>query len=150
MLNLGSSTNQSQCHVFVYGTLKPDQENFADYCENKVIEIQNAIAIGQLFALPMGYPAMVLNNQNPIAVQGYLLTFADTSILEALDELEDYDCDRNPAENLYNRQRLEIFDLNQQSLGLAWVYLMTAEQVQNLSGIPQPNGYWTAENSIKS
>ncbi|MBD2189752.1 gamma-glutamylcyclotransferase family protein [Pseudanabaena mucicola] len=148
--NLDSSINQSLCHVFVYGTLKPDQENFAKYCGSKVIASQNAIAFGQLFALPMGYPAMVLSEQNSIAVKGYRLTFADTSILESLDELEDYNCDRNPADNLYNRQLLEIFDLNQQSLGLAWVYLMTAAQVQNFAGIPQADGYWTAENGIKN
>lgn len=146
--NLDSLINQSPCHVFVYGTLKPDQENFATYCANKLIASQIAIAFGQLFALPMGYPAMILSKQNPIAVQGYRLTFADASILESLDELEEYDCDRNPADNLYNRQSLEIFDLNQQSLGLAWVYLMTAAQVQNLAGIPQTNGCWTAEDKI--
>ena len=62
-------------------------------------------------------------------VHGYLLSFRDDSILEYLDELEDYQSDRAFAENLYNRQQIEVFDLERKSLGVAWVYLMTLAQI---------------------
>ena len=65
--------------VFVYGTLKPNNSNYQQYCATKVISSQPAIALGQIFALPMGYPAMIEGNDQ---VQGYLLTFADSNILD--------------------------------------------------------------------
>ena len=70
--------NLDQCRVFVYGTLKPDQANFEKYCAGKVIAQQQAIAYGELFLLPMGYPAMIVGNS---PVYGYLLSFKYDSIL---------------------------------------------------------------------
>ena len=134
-----SSPDQMLCHIFVYGTLKPHEENFPKYCEGKVIAQQQAIAYGELFALPMGYPAMIIGN-NP--VYGYLLSFKDAGILESLDELEDYHSDRPRSENLYHRQQIEVFNLAQNSLGLAWVYLMTSEQINLLDGTAQSDGIW--------
>ena len=135
------SLNETQCHIFVYGTLKPNEENFSQYCEGKVIAQQQAIAYGELFALPMGYPAMIIGNA---PVYGYLLSFKDVSILESLDELEGYHSDRPKSENLYNRQQIEVFNLTQSFLGLAWVYLMTSEQISLLDGITQPDGLWSS------
>jgi gamma-glutamylcyclotransferase (GGCT)/AIG2-like uncharacterized protein YtfP len=129
--------NADQCHVFVYGTLKPDQSNFEQYCADKVIAQQQAIAYGELFVLPMGYPAMIVGN---CPVYGYLLSFNDDSILESLDELEAYQSDRAFAENLYNRQQIEVFDIKGMLLGTAWAYFMTLFQVIKLGGISQPNG----------
>jgi gamma-glutamylcyclotransferase (GGCT)/AIG2-like uncharacterized protein YtfP len=134
-----SSPDETLCRVFVYGTLKPNQENFPKYCEGKVIAQQQAIAYGELFALPMGYPAMIRGDD---LVYGYLLSFKDVNILESLDELEDYHSDRPISENLYHRQQIEVFNLTQNSLGLAWVYLMTSDQVSLLDGIPQFDGIW--------
>lgn len=131
--------NVALCHVFVYGTLKPNEANYDQYCAGKVIAQQQAIAYGELFALPMGYPAMIVGNTQ---VHGYLLSFPDASILESLDELEDYQSDRDATENLYNRQQIEVFDLEGNSLGLAWAYFMTLAQVTKLVGIAQPNGCW--------
>jgi gamma-glutamylcyclotransferase (GGCT)/AIG2-like uncharacterized protein YtfP len=128
------------CRVFVYGTLKPDQANFEKYCAGKVIAQQQAIAYGELFLLPMGYPAMTVGNS---PVYGYLLSFKDDSILESLDELEDYQSDRAFSENLYNRQSIEVFENKSISLGIAWAYFMTLEQVTRFDGIPQPNGLFS-------
>jgi gamma-glutamylcyclotransferase (GGCT)/AIG2-like uncharacterized protein YtfP len=105
-----------------------------------VINTKKAIAPGKLFALPMGYPAMTLENSQ---VQGYLLSFADLGILSQLDELEDYQPHRRISENLYNRQEIEISDLQGLSLGLAWVYFMLPQRVRQLEGIPQPDGWWS-------
>jgi gamma-glutamylcyclotransferase (GGCT)/AIG2-like uncharacterized protein YtfP len=126
--------------VFVYGTLKPGEANYQYYCAGKVVEEKPAIAYGQLYNLPLGYPAMTLG-ESP--VQGFLLTFAGPSVLTILDELEDYDPHRLPQENEYERQQIEIYNLSGQSLGLAWVYLMTLDQIQRLEGVVLPSGWWS-------
>ncbi len=128
------------CQVFVYGTLKPNESNYKAYCDGKVIAQQQAIVYGELFALPMGYPAMISGNS---PVKGYLLSFPDASILESLDELEGYQSTRPNFENLYNRYEIEVFDLDRNSLGVAWTYVMTFEKVLQFGGIVQPDGYWT-------
>ena len=76
-------------------------------------------------------------------VHGYLLTFTDTTVLSALDELEDYQPTNTASENLYDRQLVEIYDQQSRSLGLAWVYLMTSEAVSQLGGVFLPNGWWS-------
>lgn len=126
--------------IFVYGTLKPGEVNYKRYCAAKVLDSKRAIALGKLFALPMGYPAMTLENSQ---VQGYLLSFADLEILSHLDELEDYQPHRHLSENLYNRQQIEIYNLQGLSLGFAWVYLMSPERVSQLGGIPEADGWWS-------
>lgn len=105
------------------------------------MEEKRAIAFGQLFDLPLGYPAMT-PGESP--VQGFLLTFADPAVLSLLDELEDYVPHRLPEENEYNRQQIETYTLEGQALGLAWAYLMTFEQVQRLKGVPIPSGWWNS------
>ena len=124
--------------VFVYGTLKPGEANY-HLCEKQVLKAEKAIALGELYALPMGYPAMTLGNSK---VHGYLLTFADEKILTVLDDLEDYDSTRPIAANLYNRQSIEIFDPTGLSLGWVWVYLMTQNIVNQLGGVILLNGCW--------
>lgn len=126
--------------VFVYGTLKPGEANYDRYCAGKVVETQRAVSIGKLFALPMGYPAMTIGED---FVHGYLLFFADPSILEFLDKLEDYQPTRQISENLYNRQQMEIYNLQGLSVGCAWVYLMTWERVSLFGGVPQADGWWS-------
>lgn len=125
--------------VFVYGTLKPGECNYLRYCEGKVVDACPAIARGQLFALPAGYPAMISGEGR---VYGFLLCFADSAILDDLDRLEDYHPGRSPAQNEYQRQEIEIFDLNFQPLGTAWVYFMLPDRVRSLGGISLPYGTW--------
>jgi len=129
--------------VFVYGTLKPGEVNYQRYCEGKIVSAQPAIALGQLFDLSLGYPAMIPGN-NP--VQGFLLTFTDPTLLTVLDKLEDYNPQRNPEDNEYSRQQVTIYDLANQSLGEAWIYLMQPERVQRLGGKLIASGCW---NRIK-
>jgi gamma-glutamylcyclotransferase (GGCT)/AIG2-like uncharacterized protein YtfP len=137
--------NTALCNVFVYGTLKPNEANYAEYCAGKAIAQQQAIAYGDLFALPMGYPAMTIGNSQ---VHGYLLSFPDASILESLDELEDYQSDRASHENLYDRRLIEVFDLQGEFLGMAWAYFMELAQVTKFVGIAQPDGLWTQNHEI--
>jgi gamma-glutamylcyclotransferase (GGCT)/AIG2-like uncharacterized protein YtfP len=81
-------------------------------------------------------------------VHGYLLSFPDASILESLDELEDYQSDRASHENLYDRRLIEVFDLQGEFLGMAWAYFMELAQVTKFVGIAQPDGLWTQNHEI--
>ncbi|HEY9829105.1 MAG TPA: gamma-glutamylcyclotransferase [Stenomitos sp.] len=129
--------------VFVYGTLKPGEINYDRYCVGKVLQEKPAIAYGQLYHLSLGYPGLILGDGQ---VQGFLLTFADSTIFESLDELEDYDPNRRPEDNEYNRAQVEVYDLVGQSLGLAWVYFMTVEKVQYFKGTLIPSGCWSRDS----
>jgi gamma-glutamylcyclotransferase (GGCT)/AIG2-like uncharacterized protein YtfP len=129
--------------VFVYGTLKPGEANYQKYCADQVITTQRAFTLGKLFALPMGYPAMTPGGD---FVQGYLLSFTDSGILDALDELEDYQPARQMSENLYYRQQVEVCDLQGISLGDAWAYFMAVERVFQLKGVTLPEGWWSSGN----
>ncbi|MEH1938595.1 MAG: gamma-glutamylcyclotransferase [Nostoc sp.] len=126
--------------VFVYGTLKPGEANYKKYCGGKIVDVKRAFVQGKLFALPMGYPAMTLGDSQ---VHGYLLSFPNPRILNELDVLEDYQPNRQSPENLYNRQIIEVYELQSLFLGWAWVYLMTLEQVEQLGGFLQPDGWWS-------
>jgi len=126
--------------VFVYGTLKPGEANYQRYCAGKVVETTKAIAQGKLFALPMGYPAMTAGNS---LVHGYLLSLTNLDVLKALDELEDYHPARAPSENLYNRKQIETYNPQGNSLGWAWVYIMTQDLALQLRGVHLPNGWWS-------
>ena len=131
--------------VFVYGTLKPGESNYLRLCAGKVLEEERAIAFGQLFDLPVGYPAMTTGDR---PIQGYLLTFANPDLLNTLDDLEDYRPHRLLEENYYNRREIEIFAPDGQSLGLAWAYFMTVEKIKNLKGIPIPSNCWTPNRAV--
>ncbi|MFQ4140697.1 gamma-glutamylcyclotransferase [Chlorogloeopsis sp. ULAP02] len=126
--------------VFVYGTLKPGEANYKSYCDGKVLNATEAFALGQLFALPAGYPAMTLGNT---PVYGYLLEFSSFDVLVELDELEDYYPARSTSESLYIRQQTKVYDLQGRSLGWAWVYLMTSNLVYKLGGTFLPDGWWS-------
>ncbi|AFY76804.1 MAG: gamma-glutamylcyclotransferase [Hydrococcus sp. C42_A2020_068] len=126
--------------VFVYGTLKPGECNYQSYCADKVVEAKKAYTWGELYHLPLGYPALTQGNRKAI---GFLLTFADEGVLERLDELEDYHPQRSPQENEYERHKLLVYDLSGEPLGEAWGYLMALEKVRQLGGVLVPSGWWT-------
>ncbi len=126
--------------VFVYGTLKPGEINYKPYCEGRVEQWQQAIAFGQLYHLSQrGYPGMTIGNT---PVHGVVISFTDPNIFEQMDWLETYQPDRPPAENEYQREKITVFDLNGQSLGQVWVYLMLPERIEALGGTLIAHGWW--------
>ncbi|RUS94701.1 gamma-glutamylcyclotransferase [Dulcicalothrix desertica PCC 7102] len=135
--------------VFVYGTLKPGEENYTKYCADRVIDSLPAFTMGKLYTLPQGYPAMTLGNS---PVWGYMLYFADSDILAELDQLEDYHPSRQSSENLYNRRYINIFSQDHtnttpgrpQRIGEVWAYLMEEKLVHQLGGTLQDDGLWSA------
>ena len=125
--------------IFVYGTLKPGQATYQVYCSGKAIDARAAIAQGQLFSLPAGYPAMTLGEGQ---VRGFVLLFKDEAILSELDDYEGYQVGRSPQRNLYERHQVETFDPTGRLFGFAWAYLMSPEKVHHLKGTLLPEGQW--------
>jgi gamma-glutamylcyclotransferase (GGCT)/AIG2-like uncharacterized protein YtfP len=125
--------------VFVYGTLKPGEQNYPAYCEGKAIVVQPAYTYGKLYHLCLGYPGMTVGTEK---VQGYLLTFADESNLVELDELETFDPQGLPENNEYQREMIPIYDLEDRYLGQAWGYLMDLEKIETFQGVFIPSGWW--------
>ena len=135
--------------VFVYGTLKPGEENYQAYCDKKIKHTERAFTFGTLYDLPAGYPAMTWG-KNP--VYGYVYEFADIAVLNQLDELEDCDPAAPSSQNLYNRYKIEVFRFqtnpsNQvgvsDSLGCTWAYFMDYQRILELGGTLLPDGWWS-------
>ena len=133
--------NIETTNVFVYGTLKPGEKNYLNYCAGKTIKETKAYVRGQLYHLSLGYPAITKGDKK---IEGYLLTFADRSILTSLDELEDYQPKRSPDLNEYYRQQVSIYDLADGFLAEAWVYLMNIEKIKLLKGILVNSECWSS------
>ncbi|MEL7038636.1 MAG: gamma-glutamylcyclotransferase [Cyanobacteria bacterium J06592_8] len=125
--------------IFVYGTLKPNECNYQRYCLGRVVQERPACAWGQLFDLPLGYPAMTVGED---WVSGVVLSFRDPSIIEDLDHLEDYQSDRPSDQNEYQRQRIQTYTPDGQLLEVAWVYLMNPAKIQEYNGIYLPDAQW--------
>ncbi|MBE9099762.1 gamma-glutamylcyclotransferase family protein [Vacuolonema iberomarrocanum] len=125
--------------VFVYGTLKPGEINYRLLCEGKINRAIPAIAHGNLYALPAGYPAVTPGTGE---VHGYVLEFGSLALLAELDALEDYEPQRPAEANDYNRIKIEVMDENRQSLGLVWFYQMSSERVEAMGGIQIKDGIW--------
>jgi gamma-glutamylcyclotransferase (GGCT)/AIG2-like uncharacterized protein YtfP len=130
----------SDLHIFVYGTLKPGAANFDLYCSSKVLTSHRAYIYGELYNFPsLGYPGMIHGNKQ---IYGYVLSFNDTSVLQNLDELEDYDPLRQPAENDYTRELVTTYILDRTPSISAWAYFMNPDRVRQFGGILLPNGWW--------
>jgi gamma-glutamylcyclotransferase (GGCT)/AIG2-like uncharacterized protein YtfP len=130
----------SSLNVFVYGTLKPGEANYQNYCQGKVRSQVPFYTFGDLYALSVGYPAMTVGNNK---VKGVLLTFDQPEILKNLDRLEGFQEKRAANLNEYYRQLISIYCLSDRSIGQAWAYFMTLERVRELGGIFVASGWWT-------
>jgi gamma-glutamylcyclotransferase (GGCT)/AIG2-like uncharacterized protein YtfP len=128
-----------EVRVFVYGTLKPGEENYDPYCKNHC-KAEEAMVFGQLYDLPFGYPALTAGS---LPVYGFLLSFVDPGILARLDALEDYDPARSPDQNEYFRVKTEVFSLANQLITWAWTYCMEPAQVRRFGGVLLPEGKWS-------
>ncbi|WP_346292166.1 gamma-glutamylcyclotransferase family protein [Sphaerothrix gracilis] len=127
--------------VFVYGTLKPGEPYHQSYCGGEVVEAIAAMTPGQLYHLPMGYPAVTTGTG---WVTGVLLSFAQPQVLQRLDQLEGFASDRPSEANEYQRVWRPVFTLEQVPLGEAWMYVMAAEKARAVGGQHLPDGVWSA------
>ena len=125
--------------VFVYGTLKPGGKYYQIYCLGKTLREIKSWAKGELYDLPLGYPAMTEGENK---VYGYLLSFASHRELDNLDRLEGYTGINNSPLNEYDRRKIMVYDENNQPLNEAWCYLMDREKINQLNGVALTLGYW--------
>lgn len=126
----------------MYGTLKPGERNYPYYCEGKTLQEQSAYTYGQLFHLSLGYPGLL---EGEGKTKGILLTFASSTALVSLDELEDYSPMRSPEQNAYQRKKIPVYSFCDEFIGEAWGYVMTYEKIQQYQGKPVLSGYWTEQ-----
>jgi gamma-glutamylcyclotransferase (GGCT)/AIG2-like uncharacterized protein YtfP len=144
--------NPTPTAIFVYGTLQPGYPPYEIYCKPHQPQVQRAIVYGQLYQLPIGYPALVVGGDRP--VYGYRLSFADPSLLTLLDDYEQHDpaelrqiypnldSDRAVQDLAYDRQLIDTFTPDGPPLGSSWVYHMTIAQVTQLQGQFLDQGQW--------
>lgn len=147
--------------LFVYGTLKRGFSNHERFC-GEAISIEEAMAFGDLYDLPFGFPALVIPGESIQAVGTTNYTF-DTTEQQRLDiperssipdgartygEILTFD---DPENRLPEIDRLEGFDPNGQSLyrrvlvpveaatrsTLAWAYA-----IEKPTGAHLPGGRW--------
>ncbi len=130
---------ESSLKVFVYGTLKPGEANFSAYCNGYVESQQKAYTKGILYTLPVGYPAMTEGDKK---VQGVLLTFNDSDVLQALDRLEGYQPQRSSSLNEYYRRLVSVYDISDRIIGQAWAYFMTPAKVKQYQGTLIESNCW--------
>lgn len=124
--------------LFVYGTLKPGQWAFDQFCRGQVIALTPALVRGRLYQLSLGYPAL---SREPGWVQGVRLNLARQDSLAAIDAFEEYD-PRCPAQSPYQRRWQPIYRLDRTPLSQAWVYTMELNQIQTYGGQWLPEGVW--------
>lgn len=132
--------------VFVYGTLKPGEVNDWVYRRYSV-QAEPAIAQGQLYHLPLGYPALTAGND---LVSGVLLSFDSPEVLDVLDQFEQHDPGAlqqwvppgDLTEYCYQRQLLAVADRQGAALGQAWGYTIHPIAVQKMGGIRIRQGVW--------
>ncbi|MEL6496745.1 MAG: gamma-glutamylcyclotransferase [Cyanobacteria bacterium J06623_7] len=132
--------SQSSTDVFVYGTLKPGEANFAAYCQGRVKQQVTAYAWGSLYALPVGYPAMTTGKDK---VWGVVLSFTEPQILASLDRLEGYQANRPAHLNEYDRAWVSVYDKSDRQIGQAWAYQMSLGKVRQYQGVRLNSGSWT-------
>jgi gamma-glutamylcyclotransferase (GGCT)/AIG2-like uncharacterized protein YtfP len=143
-------------NIFVYGTLQPGHRPYQTLCQKYPHEIERAIVYGELYHLPIGYPAIITGGDRPI--YGHQLRFQDPEILKILDDYEQHDpialqrhypqldCSWAMTALAYDRQSIATFSPEGQPLEQSWAYTMTIAQIQHLQGQPIPNGKWPPTN----
>lgn len=134
------NSSQLTLNVFVYGTLKPGEVNYDNYCSTKVRSLTEAYTWGNLYDLHLGYPAMVESKNK---VKGILLSFND-DVLYSLDQLEGYQEQREAKFNEYYRQSISVYADDDRFLGKAWAYFMTRTKVKQYGGTLIRSGIWSS------
>ena len=150
--------------IFFYGTLKRGHRNHDAFCRG-ALRVQEVAVRGKLYNLPLGYPALVVPEEDVFAVGtasplrdaaeqrrlghvfshpasgprvfGELFAFDDPEArLPALDRLEGFDPE--DASSPYRRVLLPVGTEGDSGV-LAWAYV-----VATASGVHLPEGRWPA------
>ncbi|MCI0764963.1 gamma-glutamylcyclotransferase family protein [Bacillus sp. TL12] len=118
-------------YVFVYGTLRKQQEN-AHYLHGATSISEEAWTYGKLFDTNEGYPAMICTKEDKVYGEMYEV---DDEILKKLDELEEYT--GNTETDLYDRITQTIYFADKEM----HAYVYTAQNKKMLQK-PITSGDW--------
>ena len=159
-------TAPARLRLFVYGTLKRGHINHERFCAG-LLEAREATARGRLYALPFGFPALVVPKEDVQAagtadyladaratgrqpgvgptqalagwgeIHGELLTFDDPE--ERLPAIDGLEGYRPGEPGLYRRVLIPVVPLGAEPGVLAWAYA-----VESASGVYLPGGRWPA------
>lgn len=113
--------------LFVYGTLKPGEENYHRYMAGRTRNEQPATLARAALYTEGVYPYLVIGDSSLVGdddtVDGYLMTVQhahDDAVLRAVDRLEDYVPGR--VSNTYERVTCTV-TLDSGEAVLAWTYV---------------------------
>jgi gamma-glutamylcyclotransferase (GGCT)/AIG2-like uncharacterized protein YtfP len=124
--------------LFVYGSIAEGMIHF-EKIKEFVVSVSPAVARGQVYRMPIGYPAMTLEGQDTI--QGNLLVLKVSDLLwYLLDSFYGY----NPQDNsksLFTREA--IATMVDDKLIQAWSYVLPVDRVPACSKLI-PGGDWKA------
>lgn len=139
-----TAMNEATLNVFVYGTLQPGGRYHRAFFSGYQPTASEAWVHGRLFDFPkLGYPAAAEDPDGK--VYGYLISIeqADERLLQALDQLEGYDPNGPPADNLYYRVAVCVHSSGEQTAPVtAWCYFMPLERISEYRGVELPDGRW--------
>ncbi|MET9804323.1 gamma-glutamylcyclotransferase family protein [Streptomyces sp. NPDC006368] len=133
-------TGTGELPFFVYGTLRPGQDNRALHLRGRTATEEPARLSGALLYEGPGYPYLARGAGD---VLGELVTAAPGSydaLLSVLDRLEGYAGPGHPL-NLYEREACEVRRLRDGARVRAWVYV-AAPAVRSGFGPPVAGGDW--------
>ncbi len=130
--------------LFAYGTLKPGEANY-HYVAPSVLAATPAWVRGDLYDLPLGYPALT-TGRGWVAGLWFQLQ-GPPHLLARLDDLEDYHPERPQAANEYERRWTPLFTAQGASLGHAWAYWMRRSRLLASQGRWLPGGLWSGQGS---
>ena len=132
--------NNDENRVFVYGTLKPGEDNFGHFCYGKYLSMVDAYTYGDIYDLPLGFPAMVESKNK---AYGVVYEFVDKETTKQIDILEGYNEDLPYENNLYYKKQIRVFNKEGKNLGLAWAYFMNINRVLACGGHLVKDGNWS-------
>ncbi|MEW5820517.1 MAG: gamma-glutamylcyclotransferase [Cyanobacteriota bacterium] len=146
-INKVKSTTNVEYKIFVYGTLKPGEDNYNYHCHNRY-ELQFECSVkGDIYDLSLGFPALVESDN---VAKGVLFYFNDQQTIDQIDILEGYDPGISAEKNLYYKKLVEVYDSNDQVIDQAYAYFMPLNRVKELKGVKVDSGCWTGKNSFKT
>jgi gamma-glutamylcyclotransferase (GGCT)/AIG2-like uncharacterized protein YtfP len=126
-------------HLFVYGTLKPEQQRWASLVamaehQNVKLNPRAGYARGMLYSLPQEFPAMTKALDKESIVKGYVVNLdGDPALVQALNEIEGF----VPfgKHNWYTPVKFEVWLETGELLEDCWAYTFSRERIaESLKG----------------
>lgn len=118
--------------VFVYGTLRPGEKNYAHFLAARTVKTLSATAEGRLYYVADGgYPYVEPGPGRVVGELVYLDPCHYDQTLQEIDDLEEYNPD-DEAHSVYLRRRTRV-TLIDGSRTSAWIYYWNYPELTGVS-----------------